>query len=88
MRFYDAIAERGYAMKKEQSPNLIHLIKDDNPLVESHIVFYKTEKQITGFLKPKDLFRDVNDMAIMYRVFLAMKEDLNAFADRSNYDII
>ena len=88
MNFYDTIAEKGYAIKKEENTNLIHLIKEDNDLVESHIIFHKKEKKIKGFLRPKDLIFDVNDMAIMYRVFLTMKEDLNFFADRSNYDII
>ena len=91
MNFFDIVAEKGYAAIKEDNPNIIHLVKDDGgeePLVEAHIVFHKKEKLIKGFLKPKDLIFDVNDMAIMYRVFRNMQEDLNFFADRSHYDII
>lgn len=91
MNFYDTIAERGYAIKKEESADLIHLVKDDGsnpPLVEAHIVFYRSKHEITGFLRTKDLIFKVNDMAIMYRVFLDMQEDLKFFAERSRYDII
>lgn len=88
MNFYDTVAEKGYAIQKEDNNNLIHLVKEDNDLVEAHIVFHKKEKQIKGFLKPKDLIFDVNDTAIIYRVFLSMREDLCLFADKSGYAII
>ena len=91
MNFFDTVAELGYCIQKEDNHNLIHLVKGDGsnePLVEAHIIFQREEKQILGFLKPKKLIHELNDTAIIYRMFLTMQEDLSFFADRSGYDII
>lgn len=91
MNFYDTIAERGYAIKKEENSNLIHIVKEDGSspvFVESHIVFHKSEKQIKGFISVHDLVFDTNDTAIIYRMFRHMQEDLKFFAEKARYDII
>lgn len=91
MNFYDTVAEHGYVIKKEDNPNLIHLIKEDGSkpnFAEAHIVFHKAEKQIKGFLSVHDLIFDVNDNAIIYRMFRHMREDLKFFAEKARYDII
>ena len=79
MNFYDTVAERGYAIKKEESANLIHLIKEDGSkpaFVEAHIIFMREEKKIKGFISVHDLIFTVDDNAIIYRMFRHMKEDL------------
>lgn len=91
MNFYDTVAERGYTIKKEESGNIIHLVKEDGSkpaFVEAHIVFLKNEKQIKGFLSVHDLIFTVNDNAIIYRMFRHMREDLKFFAEKARYDII
>ena len=91
MNFYDTVASRGYLIKKEENNNIIHLIKYDDrkeTLIEVHIFFDREKQTIQGALRPRDLFYDLDDMSLIYRLYREMKEDVEFFADKSKYDII
>lgn len=88
MTFYDTIAERGYLIKKEENNKIIHIIKSDNDILETHIFFNLTDKTVLGCLRPKNLFYDLDDICLIYRMYREMVEDLKFFADKSKYDII
>ena len=91
MNFFDTVTEMGY--KVSQLEGIIDISKEDNyiehePLGEVHIVFYKKERKIVGFIKPLRDFYDIDDMCHIYKLYLNMQKDLKFFADRSKYDII
>ncbi len=91
MAFYDVVAGMGY--KVSNTEEVIDISKEDDyalhkPLVEIHIVFYKKDKEIIGFLKPlRDMF-DQDDMSHMYKAFLDMQKDLKTLSEMSKYKII
>ena len=92
MNFFDTVTEMGY--KVSNLDEIIDISKEDNfkehePLGEIHIVFYKKEKQIIGYIKPLRNFYDIDDMSHIYgNLFLTMQKDLKFFADKSKYAII
>lgn len=92
MTFYDTVTEMGY--KVTNLGDMLDISKDDiysehQPLGEIHIVFYKKDKKILGYIKPLRNFFDLDDMTHIYHhLYLTMKKDLNFFAEKSKYDII
>ena len=92
MNFFDTVTEMGY--KVTNLNGIIDISKEDNfeehePLGEIHIVFYKEEKKIIGYIKPLRNFYDMDDMCHIYHaLFLGMKKDLQFFAERSKYEIV
>ena len=91
MNFYDTIASMGYIMQKEENKNIIHIVKSDDrkdTLIEIHIFFDREKQTIQGVLRPKDLFYDLDDMSLIYRLYRDMKKDVQFLADKSKYDII
>lgn len=91
MNFYDTIASMGYVIQKEESQNIIHIVKSDDrkdTLIEVHVFFDKENKTVQGVLRPKDLFYDLDDMVLIYKLYREMKKDVEFLADKSKYDII
>ena len=92
MTFYDIVTEMGY--KVTNLDGIIDISKEDNyechePLGEIHIVFYRDDKKILGYIKPLRNFFDLDDMSHIYHnLFLSMQKDLKFFAEKSRYDII
>lgn len=92
MNFYDTVTEMGYKVKKEpEHNNIIHIIKEDDRkphVIEIHILFDKEDKLINGFLKPCNLFYNMDDMVLIYKFYREMQADLKYLATRSNYEIV
>ena len=75
----------GYTILKCEE--VIDILRDD-PLAETHIVFYTNKKKIIGFLKPlKNLF-DINDMSHIYKLYRDMQKDLKLLAEKARYEIV
>ena len=87
MNFYDTITKMGYYISKVNDKDITEIIKSEK-IIEIHIVFYKNDKKILGFLKPLDNFYDMDDMSLIYRLFKEMERDVKDLASRSNYVII
>lgn len=91
MAFYDIVTEMGY--KVSNLNDIIDISKEEifvdyKPIGEIHIVFYKSKKEIIGYVKPLSELFDVDEVSRLYRLFLSMKKDLKFFADKSKYVII
>lgn len=91
MNFYDTVTQMGY--KVSNTDEVIDISKEDDyalhkPLAETHIVFYKNEKNIIGFLKPLREVFDLDDMCHMHKLFLDMKRDVKELSEKSKYTIL
>ena len=87
MNFYDTITGMGYEISPLNDKEITEIVKSDK-IVEIHIVFYKNDKKVLGYLKPVNNFYDVGDVSRIYTLFLEMKRDVKDLASRAKYDII
>lgn len=86
MNFYDKIEELGYCVK-EQTENYI-LIEKKEAISDAIIIFSIKEKIISGYLKPNNILKELEDITHQYTVFRQLKEDLKELSSLSKYDIL
>ena len=86
MNFYDKIQEMDYDIKS-QNDNCIVIEKKKN-ISDILIIFDNKEKVISGYLKPNNILKEIDDISYQYANFREMKADLKELASLSKYDII
>ena len=86
MNFHDKLQEMDYEIK-EQTDNYVLVIKKKR-ISDIIIIFDLKEKAVSGYLKPNDIIKELDDITYQYDAFREMKRDLKELADLSHYDII
>ena len=86
MNFYDKVQEMEYEIKT-QNPNCIVIEKKRN-ISDIIIIFDIKEKVISGYLKPNNILKELDDISYQYSVFRELQEDLKELSGLSKYDII
>ena len=86
MNFQDKIEEMEYQIKS-QNDNCI-VIEKNRSISDIVIIFDLKEKVISGYLKPNNIIKELEDITHQYTLFREMKSDLKKLSDLSNYEII
>lgn len=86
MTFREEMERRGYQIKARDDKKLaiFHRIQK----AESVIIFDHTCKMMLGYIAPKDVFVDLDDMSKIYGLFTRLQEDIEVFSKLSNYEVI
>jgi len=86
MNFHDKIQEMDYELK-QQNDNCIVIEKKRN-FADIVIIFDLKEKVVSGYLKPNNILKEIDDISYQYSVFREMKSDLKELAELSKYEIL
>lgn len=86
MNFNDKIQEMDYQIKTQNS-NCIVIEKKRN-ISDIIIIFDLKEKTVSGYLKPNNILKELDDISYQYATFREMKEDEKELAKLSRYDIL
>ena len=86
MNFNDKILEMDYQIKS-QNENCI-VIEKKEEISDIIIIFDLKERVVSGYLKPNNIIKELDDISHQYTVFREMKSDLEELSKLSNYDIL
>ena len=86
MNFYDKIQELDYTVRTKNEHCII--IEQKETISDIVMIFDLDNRTVSGYLKPNDIIKDVNEIAHQYQVFLRMKKDEKEFAKLSKYAIL
>ena len=86
MNFHDKIQEMDYEIKT-QNDNCIVIEKKRN-ISDIIVIFDLKEKVISGYLKPNNILKELDDISYQYSVFREMQSDLKELSKLSKYEII
>lgn len=86
MNFNDKIQEMDYQIKS-QNDNCI-VIEKKRSISDAVIIFDLKEKVISGYLKPNNIIKELEDITHQYTIFRELQSDLKHLAELSKYEII
>ena len=86
MNFHDKIQEMDYEIKT-QNDNCIVIEKKRN-ISDIIVIFDLKEKVVSGYLKPNNILKELDDISYQYSVFREMQSDLKELSKLSKYEII
>ena len=86
MNFYDKITELDYQIKTKND-NCIYIVSEQT--VSNIIIIFDNEnKRITGYLKPNDIIKSLEDITHQYSLFRKLQNDLKELSSLCKYDIV
>lgn len=86
MTFKEEMERRGYQIRCRNEEKLAIVHKNEK--AEAVIIFDHTCKKMMGYVFPRDIIFDLDDMTTIYGLFNTMKEDVTVFSELSKYEVI
>ncbi|MCR4661651.1 MAG: hypothetical protein K5765_06620 [Clostridia bacterium] len=86
MNFYEKIQEMDYEIKTKNE-NCIVIEKKRN-ISDLTIIFDIPNKSLTGYLKPNNILKTLDDISYQYAIFRELQIDLKELASLSKYQLL
>ena len=86
MNFLDKIQEMDYEIKTQNDKCIV--IEQKQNISDLIILFDIPNKVVSGYLKPNNIIKTLDDISHQYTLFRQLQSDLKELAKLSKYDII